>query len=139
MANNITLTIIKPYAVHEGLAGEIFDRITKTGYKIIALKQVHLTKKQAEIFYSVHKGKDFYDALTDYMSSGPIIASILEKNNAVEDYRIFIGSTDPVKAKNGTLRKIYGFSLSKNAVHGSDSDKNAEIEANFFFSGLERY
>lgn len=139
MENNFTLTIIKPYAVHEGLAGEIFSRITKSGYLIKALKQVHLTKKQAEIFYSVHKNKDFFNELTDYMSSGPIITAMLEKDNAVEDYRKFIGSTNPVMAKNGTLRKIYGFSLRKNAVHGSDSDKNAEIEANFFFSGLERF
>ena len=139
MSTNITFTMIKPPAVINGNTGEITDMILKAGFKIKAMKYLKLSTQQAEEFYAVHNGREFFQALVNYMSSGPIVAIILEKNNAVEDYRKFIGATDPAKADAGTIRNKYGVSIQQNAVHGSDSDLNAEIESNFFFSTFERF
>jgi nucleoside-diphosphate kinase len=134
-----TFTIIKPVAVQKNYIGPILHMITEAGFKVRALKFTHLTKNQAMEFYSVHAGKYFFEDLTSFMSSGPIVAAILEKENAVEDYRHLIGATDPAKAEEGTIRKLYAESMSHNAVHGSDSDENAIIESDFFFSKTERY
>lgn len=139
MAGTITLTMIKPYAVQNGYTGPILAKINEAGFRIIAMKYLQMTLKQAEEFYAVHKEQNFYPRLTEFMSSGPIVAAILEKENAVKDYRKLIGATDPMKADEGTLRKLFGASIDKNAVHGSDSDENAQLEADFFFSNLERY
>jgi nucleoside-diphosphate kinase len=138
MTGKITFTMIKPSAFKAGYTGNILAKFEEGGYKIKALKKVFLSKEQAGYFYEMHIGKPFYEELTDFMSSGPIIAAILEKDNAVEAFRKFIGATDPAKAEEGTIRKIYGKSLSENAVHGSDSDESAEREAGFFFSFLEK-
>jgi nucleoside-diphosphate kinase len=131
--------MIKPDAMRNGHAGAILDKITKSGYKIIALKQTKLSLEKAGEFYEVHKERPFYGELTQFMSSGVIIAAILEKENAVADFRTLIGATDPSKADEGTIRKLFATSLGENAVHGSDSDENAKIEGDFFFSGLERF
>jgi len=139
MSGNITFTMIKPEAVEKEETGAILKRIIEGGFKIKALKMTRLTKKQAGEFYEVHKGKPFYESLITYMSNGPIFAAILEKNNAVADFRKLLGKTDPNEADEGTLRKEFAESKSKNAVHGSDSDENANIEANFFFSTRERF
>ncbi|MEX0982336.1 MAG: nucleoside-diphosphate kinase [Bacteroidales bacterium] len=139
MTGNFTFTMIKPTAVANGHIGPILNMISENGFHITALKMLQLTIKDAENFYAVHKGKPFYPGLIDFMSSGPIVAAILEKENAVEEYRKLIGSTDPEKAEEGTLRKIYAVSIQENAVHGSDSDENATIEAAFFFSSRERF
>ena len=139
MAGTITLTMIKPYAVQNGYTGPILAKINETGFRIIAMKYLQMTLKQAQEFYAMHKEQNFYSRLTEFMSSGPIVAAILEKENAVMDYRKLIGATDPLKADEGTLRKLFGASIDKNAVHGSDSDENAQLEADFFFSNLERY
>lgn len=136
---NITFTMIKPYAVEMGYAGQIISQIENNGFKIRALKMVHLTKKQAAKFYSVHKGKQFFEDLTEFMSSGPIFVALLEKKNAVADYRKLIGATDPSEAEEGTIRKLYAQSKTKNAVHGADSDENAIIESRFFFSDVEMH
>lgn len=136
---NQTLTMIKPYAVQHGFVGPILARINGAGFRITAMKYLQLTTEQTEKFYEVHSGKPFFERLTRFMASGPIIAAILEKENAVEDYRKLIGATDPTKAEEGTLRKLFGASIESNAVHGSDSDENAERECNFFFSLLERF
>ncbi len=125
--------------MRNGHAGAILDKIIKAGYKIIALKQTKLTLEKAGEFYEVHKERPFYGELTQFMSSGVIIAAILEKEAAVADFRTLIGATDPSKAEEGTIRKLFATSLGENAVHGSDSDENAEIESDFFFSGLERF
>jgi nucleoside-diphosphate kinase len=138
MAGNKTFTMIKPDAVADGNIGNILQKIQQGGFKILAMKLTKLTKDTAGAFYSVHKERPFYGELVEYMSSGPIVAAILEKNNAVEDFRKLIGATDPAKAEAGTIRKLYAKSISANAVHGSDSDENAAIEGNFFFSSLER-
>jgi nucleoside-diphosphate kinase len=138
MTGKITFTMIKPSAFKAGYTGNILAKFEEGGYKIKALKKIFLSKEQAGHFYEMHIGKPFYEELTDFMSSGPIIAAILEKDNAVEAFRKFIGATDPAKAEEGTIRKIYGKSLSENAVHGSDSDESAEREAGFFFSFLEK-
>ncbi len=135
---NRTFTMIKPDAMKTGHAGAIIDRIIKEGYKIIALKLTELSEAKAGQFYAVHKERPFYGELVSFMSSGPIIAAILEKDNAVADFRTLIGATNPAQAAEGTIRKLYAASVGENAVHGSDSDENAEIEGNFFFSGLER-
>lgn len=135
---NRTFTMIKPDAMKNGHAGAIIDRIIKEGYRIIALKQTHLSAEKAGQFYEVHKARSFYGELVSFMSSGPIIAAILEKENAVNAFRGLIGATDPAKADPNTIRKLYATSLGENAVHGSDSDENAKIEGDFFFSGLER-
>lgn len=125
--------------MRNGHAGAILDKIIKAGYKIIALKQTRLSLDKAGEFYEVHKERPFYGELTQFMSSGIIIAAILEKDNAVADFRTLIGATDPSKADEGTIRKLFATSLGENAVHGSDSDENAKIEGDFFFSGLERF
>ena len=137
MKTNITFTMIKPNAVKRNVAGKITDMISEAGFKIKALKITQLTKDEAEEFYAVHKGKSFYDKLIDFMSSGPIYAAVLEKENAVEAYRNFIGNTNPEEAAEGTIRRMFGESIQKNAVHGSDSNINAQIESNFFFARRE--
>ena len=137
--SNRTLTMIKPDAMKKGYAGGILDMIINAGFRIVAMKQIKLTAEKAEEFYAVHKERPFYGELVEYMSSGVIIAAILEKENAVEDFRKLIGATNPVNAKEGTIRKKYAASIAENAVHGSDSDENANIEGNFFFSAFERF
>ena len=139
MANNITFTMIKPEAVANGTTGKIIDMIIEAGFKIKAMKLKQLSKEEAGEFYAVHSERPFYGELVDYMSEGPIVAAILEKDNAVEDFRALIGSTDPAEAAEGTIRKAYAESKAKNACHGSDSDENAQIEANFHFSASELF
>ena len=139
MAGKITFTMIKPDGVEANNIGPILAMINKAGFKILAMKYMRLTKEQAGNFYSVHKERPFYGELTEYMSGGPIVAAILTKDNAVADYRKLIGATDPSKADEGTIRKIYAKSIAANAVHGSDSDENAQIEGDFYFSKLERF
>ena len=136
MSNN-TLAIIKPDAVEKGYSGEIIAMIIKAGFKIKAIKMVHLTKSSAEGFYTVHKERPFFNDLVAYMTSGPCIPIALEKENAVEDYRKLIGATDPAKAEDGTVRKLYAVDIQNNAVHGSDSDENANKEIAHFFSSDE--
>jgi nucleoside-diphosphate kinase len=138
MSGNITFTMIKPTAVSKGYMGKIIDQIIAGGFNIKALKYTMLSKEEAETFYAVHKDRPFYGALTEFMSSGPIIAAILEKDNAVQAYRDYIGATNPADAAEGTIRKLYGTDIQANAVHGSDSDENAIIESSFFFSERER-
>ncbi|MDG2139649.1 MAG: nucleoside-diphosphate kinase [Flavobacteriales bacterium] len=137
--SNLTFTMIKPEAVKAGNIGVILNKIENAGFRIVAMKKVLLSKERAGEFYEVHKERPFYGELVDYMSSGPIVAAILEKNNAVEDFRTLIGSTDPTEAAPGTIRAEYAESKAKNAVHGSDSDENAIIEADFHFSKEERF
>jgi nucleoside-diphosphate kinase len=139
MAGNRTFTMVKPDAVAAGNAGAILQMIQKAGFKIIAMKQLKLSKEAAGEFYAVHKERPFYGELVGFMSSGTIVAAILEKNDAVADFRKLIGATDPAKADAGTIRKLYAKSIGENAVHGSDSDENAKIEGDFFFSMLERF
>ena len=139
MKTNRTFTMIKPDAVANGHMGAILDQIIKNGFKPVALKYTALTPVLAGEFYAVHKGRPFYDALVEFMSSGPIVAAILEKDNAVADFRKLIGATDPAKAEPGTIRQLFAKSIDANAVHGSDSDENAEIEGSFFFSAFERF
>jgi len=131
--------MIKPEAVEAGNTGAILNRMEEAGFRISALKKVHLTAERAGLFYEVHKERPFYGELVEYMSRGPIIAAILEKDNAVADFRTLIGSTNPEEADEGTIRKEFATSLAMNAVHGSDSDENANIEANFHFSDDERF
>ncbi len=130
--------MIKPDAMKKGHAGAILDRIIKEGYQIRALKLTKLTAEKAGEFYAIHKERPFYGELVQFMSSGPIIAAILEKENAVASFRELIGATNPAQAAEGTIRKLYAASVGENAVHGSDSDENAKIEGDFFFSTLER-
>lgn len=137
MANNITFTMIKPDAVKAGNIGNILKMITDAGFKINALKLTQLTKADAQKFYEIHKDRPFYGELVDFMSSGPIVAAVLEKSNAVEDFRNLIGATNPAEAAEGTIRKLYATSVGENAVHGSDSDENAKIESQFHFAGRE--
>ncbi len=139
MATNRTFTMIKPDAVANGYIGGILKMINDAGFRIVALKYTKLSPEAAGKFYEVHKERPFYGELVAYMSSGPIVAAILEKPNAVADFRTLIGATDPAKADEGTIRKIYAKSIAANAVHGSDSDENAAIEGNFYFSSLERF
>ena len=139
MAGQNTFTIIKPQAVAKGYIGPILNKISEADFKITALKMLHLTRGEAQRFYEVHVGRPFYDDLVEFMISGPIVVAVLEKENAVEEYRTLIGSTDPEKAEEGTIRKMYAESMRANAVHGSDSDENAEIEATFFFPSSERF
>jgi nucleoside-diphosphate kinase len=131
--------MIKPDAMRNGHAGAILDMIIKGGFRVVSLKQVKLTPEKAGEFYAVHSERPFYGELVEFMSSGVIIAAILEKENAVADFRTLIGATDPSKADEGTIRKAYATSIGENAVHGSDSDENAAIEGNFFFSAFERF
>jgi nucleoside-diphosphate kinase len=137
--SNRTFTMIKPDAMKNGHAGAILDKIIKSGFRIVALKLTNLSKEKAGEFYAVHKERPFYGELVQFMSSGPIIAAILEKDQAVAEFRKLIGATDPAKADEGTIRKLFATSVGENAVHGSDSDENAAIEGSFFFSGLEQF
>ncbi len=139
MAGNRTFTMIKPDAVIAGNSGAITKMIEEAGFRIIALKKTRLSAEKAGEFYAVHKERPFYKDLCAYMSSGAIIPMILEKENAVEDFRKLIGATDPKKADQGTIRNLFATSIEANAIHGSDSDDNAAIEGNFFFSNLERF
>jgi nucleoside-diphosphate kinase len=139
MAGNRTFTMIKPEAVENGSSGAILAKIEATGFRIVAMKKTRLSEERAGVFYEVHKERPFYSELVQYMSSGAIIAAILEKDNAVLDFRALIGSTDPSEAADGTIRKEFAESKAKNAVHGSDSDENALIEGNFFFKSDERF
>jgi nucleoside-diphosphate kinase len=139
MNGNITLTMIKPEAVRNGHIGHILAGIAEGGFGIVAMKYLHLSRSQAEKFYEIHRERPFYRDLVEFMSSGPIVAAVLRKENAVEAYRKFIGSTNPKDAAPGTIRALYGTNIQENAVHGSDSDENASIEASFFFSELERF
>lgn len=139
MTGKLTFTMIKPTAVKKGYIGSIMGKIAEGGFKIKAMKMVYLTLEQAKKFYEIHKERPFYGELTAFMSSGPIVAAILEKENAVETYRNYIGATNPAEAEAGTIRAEYGTDLGMNAVHGSDSDDNAIIEGNFFFSDLEKF
>ncbi len=139
MATNRTFTMIKPDAVGAGQSGAITKMIEEAGFKIVGIKKVWLTPALAGKFYAIHKERPFYKDLCAYMSSGPIIPMILEKENAVEDFRKLIGATDPAKAAPGTIRALFAKSIDANAIHGSDSDANAEIEGNFFFSQFERF
>lgn len=138
MAGNLTFTMIKPDAVENNHIGPILAKMNEAGFRIVAMKYTRLTKEMAGRFYEVHKERPFYGELTDYMSSGPIVAAILGKENAVADFRKLIGATDPSKAEPGTIRALFAKSIAANAVHGSDSDENAIIEGNFFFSQVER-
>ncbi|NIK73533.1 nucleoside-diphosphate kinase [Thermonema lapsum] len=137
MAGKRTFSMIKPDAVAAGNSGAILKMIEEAGFRIVAMKMTRLTLAQAGAFYAVHKERPFYQDLCNYMSSGPIIALVLEKENAVEDFRKLIGATDPAKAEEGTIRKLFAKSIEANAIHGSDSDENATIESAFFFSKLE--
>lgn len=137
--SNRTFTMIKPDAMKSGHAGAILDRIIKEGFRIVSLKMTKLSTEKAGEFYAVHKERPFYGELVTFMSSGPIIAAVLEKEDAVAAFRQLIGATNPAQAAEGTIRKLYAASVGENAVHGSDSDENAAIESNFFFSGLEQF
>lgn len=136
---NTTFTMIKPYAVKFGYIGPILAQIHDAGFRIVALKLIQLTLEQTEAFYAVHRGQPFFERLTKFMSAGPVAAAILEKENAVKDFRQLIGSTDPALAAEGTIRKLFGTSVVENGVHGSDCDENAVRESNFFFSEFERF
>lgn len=131
--------MIKPDAVENGYIGAILDKITAAGFKIVAMKYTQLSKRDAEIFYAIHKERPFFGELVEFMTRGPIVAAILEKDNAVDDFRALIGATNPEEAAEGTIRKLFAASIGENAVHGSDSDENAAIEGAFHFSGREIY
>jgi len=139
MTTNRTFTMIKPDAVANGHAGKILDHIIQAGYKVVALKYTHLSAEKAGEFYAVHSERPFYKDLVEFMISGPIYAAILEKDNAVEDFRKVIGATNPSEAEVGTIRNLFAKSIDANAIHGSDSDENAAIEGNFFFAENERF
>jgi nucleoside-diphosphate kinase len=137
--SNRTFTMIKPDATAKGNTGAILQMINAAGFKIVAMKMTHLSAEKAGEFYAVHAERPFYGELVEFMSRGPITAAILEKDNAVEDFRKLIGATNPANAEAGTIRKLYAASVGENAVHGSDSDENARIEGDFFFSKLEQF
>ena len=139
MSTNRTFTMIKPDAVENGYIGAILEKITSAGFKIVALKYTRLSKRDAQEFYAIHKARPFFGELVDFMTRGPIVAAILEKDNAVEDFRALIGATNPAEAAEGTIRKLYATDIAENAVHGSDSDENAAIEGAFHFAGREIY
>ena len=139
MKTNLTFTMIKPDAMENGYAGEILSMILKNGFRISALKLIHLTNRQAEIFYNIHRKKPFFDELVTFMTRSPIIVAVLKKNNAVEDFRKLIGSTNPEDAEKGTVRKLFATSMGENAIHGSDSEDNAQTESSFFFNKNEMY
>ena len=139
MATNRTFTMLKPDAVANGYIGAILEKITSAGFRIVAMKMTQLTKADAEAFYAIHAERPFFGELVEYMTSGPIVSAVLEKDNAVEDFRTLIGATNPAEAAEGTIRKMYAESISANAVHGSDSDENASIEAAFHFAGREHF
>lgn len=137
MKTNRTFTMLKPDSVKQGNIGAILEKINASGFKIVAMKLTQLSKSDAESFYSVHKGLPFFENLVEFMTSGPIITAVLEKENAVEDFRLLIGSTNPEDAVEGTIRKMFASSMTQNAIHGSDSDENAAIESAFHFSQRE--
>ncbi|MFN4234493.1 MAG: nucleoside-diphosphate kinase [Bacteroidia bacterium] len=139
MATNRTFTMIKPDAVQNGHIGAILAKINEAGFRIVAMRMTRLSKDTAGKFYAVHKERPFFGELVDYMTSGPIVAAILEKENAVEDFRKLIGATDPAKAEEGTIRKMFATSIAANAIHGSDSDENAAIEGSFFFAEMDKF
>lgn len=139
MNGDITFSIIKPNAVRTGKTGPILAMINEAGFEIVAMKMIRMTVPQAESFYDVHRGKSFYESLVEFMTSGPVFVMILRHENAVEEFRKLIGATDPEKAEPGTIRKLYAVSVQMNAVHGSDSDENAQRESDFFFSTSERF
>lgn len=139
MAGNRTFTMIKPDAVENGHIGAILAKINEAGFRIVAMKMTALSRKDAEAFYAIHKERPFFGELVEYMTSGPIVSAILEKDNAVADFRTLIGATNPAEAAEGTIRKLYATSIAANAVHGSDSDENAAIEGAFHFSGRENH
>ena len=139
MNGNVTFTMIKPCAVRNNLIGPILKMINEKGFRIKAIKMTRFTRERAEAFYEVHAGKFFFDGLVDFMASGPIVAAILEKENAIADFRELIGNTNPEKADEGTIRKLFAESFTANAIHGADSDENAIREGSFFFSELEKY
>lgn len=139
MATNRTFTMLKPDAVENGHVGAILEMINSAGFRIVALKQTQMTKADAEAFYAIHSERPFFGELVEFMTRGPIVAAILEKENAVEDFRTLIGATNPADAAEGTIRKKYASSVGENAVHGSDSDENAAIEGAFHFSGREMF
>jgi nucleoside-diphosphate kinase len=139
MSTNRTFTMLKPDAVEKGHIGAILSKINAAGFRIVAMKMTHMTRRDAEQFYAVHSERPFFGELVEFMTRGPIVAAILEKNNAVEDFRTLIGSTNPDNAAEGTIRKLFATSMGENAVHGSDSDENAAIEGAFHFSGREMF
>ena len=139
MATNRTFTMLKPDSIEKGYTGAILEKINSSGFRIVAMKMTHMTKADAEEFYAVHNERPFFNDLVNYMTRGPIIAAILEKENAVEDFRALIGATNPADAAEGTIRKLYAASMGENAVHGSDSNENAAIESYFHFSGREMF
>jgi nucleoside-diphosphate kinase len=139
MATNRTFTMLKPDAVENGHIGAILEKISASGFRIVAMKLTQMTKADAEAFYAVHNERPFFGELVEFMTRGPIVAAILEKENAVNDFRTLIGATNPADAAEGTIRKMYATSMGENAVHGSDSDENAAIEGNFHFAGREQF
>lgn len=139
MSGKITFTMIKPDAVANGHTGKIIDHVIAKGFKLVAMKYTQLSAEKAGEFYAIHRERGFFNDLVSFMTSGPIVAAVLEKDNAVADFRTIIGATDPSKAEAGTIRNLYAKSIDANAVHGSDSDENAAIEAAFFFNGFERF
>jgi len=139
MATNRTFTMLKPDSIEKGNIGAILEKINASGFRIVAMKMTQMSTSEAESFYAVHNERPFFGELVEYMTRGPIVAAILEKENAVEDFRALIGATNPADAAEGTLRKLYAASMGENAVHGSDSDENAQIESNFHFSGREQF
>jgi nucleoside-diphosphate kinase len=139
MATNRTFTMLKPDAVQNGHIGAILEKINAAGFRIVAMKMTQLSKVDAEAFYAIHSERPFFGELVEYMTSGPIVSAILEKDNAVDDFRTLIGATNPAEAAEGTIRKMYAESIAANAVHGSDSDENAAIESAFHFSGRENF
>ena len=136
---NRTFTMLKPDSLEKGNTGAILEKINAAGFRIVAMKMTHMTRRDAEAFYAVHNERPFFGELVEYMTRGPIVAAILEKDNAVEDFRVLIGSTNPEDAAEGTIRKLYAASIGENAVHGSDSDENAAIESAFHFSQREMF
>lgn len=139
MSGNRTFTMLKPDAVEKGYTGAILNQINEAGFRIVAMKKTQMTKRDAQAFYAIHKERPFYGELVEYMTRGPIVAAVLEKDNAVEDFRALIGATNPEDAAEGTVRKKYAASISENAIHGSDSDENAAIECAFHFSAREMF
>jgi len=139
MQNNITFAIIKPNAVSAGKTGPILSMICEAGFHISAMKMLQMTARQAQEFHLVHKDRPFYDSLVEFMTSGPVVVMILKRSRAVEEFRKLIGATDPARAETGTIRKIFGESVQMNAIHGSDSDENAQRESAFFFPVMERF
>ena len=139
MRTDRTFTMLKPDSVEKGHVGAILEKINASGFRVVALKQTQMTTADAQEFYAVHSERPFYGELVEYMTHGPTVAAILEKENAVEDFRTLIGATNPADAAEGTIRKLYATSISENAVHGSDSDENAAIEGSFHFSGRDMF